>query len=78
MASKAIFFSLSRQVLFLIPGLLILPIFLETASYGHFGRDPFTKVVTLYKNGKEIKKEVDFFAWEKLDYVDKIKKSFKI
>ena len=30
MASKAIFFSLSRQVLFLIPGLLILPNFFGT------------------------------------------------
>ena len=54
------------------------PIFLETASYGHFGRDPYTKEVTIFENGKEIQKEVDFFAWEKLDYVDEIKKSFGI
>lgn len=54
------------------------PIFLETASYGHFGRDPFTKEVTFIRGGKEVKEEVDFFAWEKLDYVDRIKKEFNI
>lgn len=54
------------------------PIFLETASYGHFGRDPFTKEVAFLRDGKEVKEEVDFFAWEKLDYVDRIKKEFNI
>ena len=54
------------------------PIFLETASYGHFGRDPFTREVTFIRDGKEVKEEVDFFAWEKLDYVDRIKKEFNI
>ena len=54
------------------------PIFLETASYGHFGRDPFTKEVTFIRDGKEVKEGVDFFAWEKLDYVDRIKKEFNI
>ena len=54
------------------------PIFLETASYGHFGRDPFTRDVTFIRDGKEVKEEVDFFAWEKLDYVDRIKKEFNI
>jgi len=65
------------------------PIFLPTASYGHFGRDPYTKEVAVYYpvkgakplktngNGKEVYlKKADFFAWEKLDYVDKIKKTF--
>jgi len=52
------------------------PIFLETASYGHFGRDSFKRKVKLNINGKEITKEIEFFAWEKLDYVDKIKKAF--
>ncbi|HEY5470320.1 MAG TPA: methionine adenosyltransferase [Bacteroidales bacterium] len=67
------------------------PIFLPTASYGHFGRDPEVKNVEVYYevpgvkpknlngNGKKVYlKKVEFFAWEKLDYVDKIKKSFKI
>jgi S-adenosylmethionine synthetase len=67
------------------------PIFLETASYGHFGRDYFEKNVEVYYevpgskprsvigNGKKVwHKKVLFFGWEKLDYVDKIKKAFKI
>jgi S-adenosylmethionine synthetase len=57
------------------------PIFLETAAYGHFGREPFTKKVKFYTNGnglgsQVVEKEVEFFGWEKLDYVDKIKKEF--
>ncbi|MDX9694260.1 MAG: methionine adenosyltransferase domain-containing protein, partial [Bacteroidales bacterium] len=58
------------------------PIFEETAAYGHMGRDYKRAKVTLIEgngNGeKTIEKEVDFFAWEKLDYVDKIKATFKI
>ncbi|MEI6455250.1 MAG: methionine adenosyltransferase [bacterium] len=65
------------------------PIFLPTASYGHFGRDhyagevevyypvPGKKSVGLNGNGKEkYLKRVEFFAWEKLDFVNKIKKEF--
>ncbi len=48
------------------------PIFQATASYGHFGRTPEMKEVEI--NGK--KKKVQFFGWELLDYVDKIKKAF--
>ena len=67
------------------------PVFLPTASYGHFGRDHFSKNVEVFypvKGSKSSKtngtgkpvymKKVDFFAWEKLDYVDKIKAAFKI
>lgn len=67
------------------------PIFLQTASYGHFGRDPEKKEVEVYyevpgakplrksKNGGYVySKKVEFFAWEKLDYVDKIKSVFGI
>ena len=61
------------------------PIFEPTASYGHFGRDPFTaKVEVLYKdndtfteNGKTYK-NVEFFAWEKLNMVQEIQKVFGI
>ena len=61
------------------------PIFEPTASYGHFGRDPFTaKVEVLYKdkdtfteNGKNYK-NVEFFAWEKVDMVPEIQKVFGI
>ena len=67
------------------------PIFLSTASYGHFGREPFTGIVDVFYevpgskakavngNGKKVyEKKVEFFGWEKLDYVDKIKAAFKI
>jgi len=53
------------------------PIYLETAAYGHMGREP--KVVKkVFKNdyfGK-VEKEVELFTWEKLDYVDKVKEIF--
>lgn len=52
------------------------PIFEETAAYGHFGRDPYKKQIELIRNGKKVKKAIEFFAWEKLDYVDIIKKEF--
>ncbi|MBK8805134.1 MAG: methionine adenosyltransferase [Bacteroidales bacterium] len=54
------------------------PIFLATASYGHFGRNSYSKKVSVIENGKEVEKEVEFFTWEKLDYVDKLKAAFKI
>ena len=54
------------------------PIFRPTAAYGHMGRDPYEAEVTIYKNNKAQQKRVQFFGWEKLDYVDKIKKEFKL
>lgn len=54
------------------------PIYRETAAYGHMGRTPYTKEVTLTKNGEKYSKEVEFFAWEKLDYVDKVKSLFNL
>ncbi len=40
---------------------------------------PGSKPKAVNGNGKKVwLKKVDFFAWEKLDYVDKIKKAFKI
>jgi S-adenosylmethionine synthetase len=67
------------------------PIFLPTAAYGHFGRESYTAKVDVYYevpgskprevngNGKKAyQKTVEFFAWEKLDYVDKVKKAFNI
>lgn len=64
------------------------PIYSPTAAYGHVGREPFKQVVEMNlvevredANGKEeirrkVKKELEFFTWEKLDYVDKIKAAF--
>ena len=52
------------------------PIFEATASYGHFGRRPYTELVRFYGEGKEFAKEVEFFSWEKLDEVDRLKQEF--
>ena len=54
------------------------PIFLPTASYGHFGRTPYKKEVEIIKDGKPQMKEVEFFTWEKLDRVEDIRKAFAI
>ena len=42
------------------------PIYLPTATYGHFGRKPYVE------NG------IQFFGWEKIDAVESIKKVFQI
>ena len=52
------------------------PINEETAAYGHMGREPFKKKVKITIKGKEQLKEIEFFGWEMLDYVTKIKKEF--
>ncbi len=69
------------------------PIFKRTTTYGHFGRTHYTeKVEVLYDgpdveevevklDGKIVKKkykEVKFFAWEKEDYVEILKKEFNL
>ena len=55
------------------------PIYLETASYGHMGRQPriVTKTFESPYNGK-VTKEVELFTWEKLDHIDQIKNTFKL
>ena len=55
------------------------PIYLETAAYGHMGREP-QKVKKTFVNSenKYVKFDLELFNWEKLDYVDKIKKLFKL
>ena len=52
------------------------PIFEATASYGHFGNRPYTKVEKVWEDGKEVEKEIEFFGWERLDAVDEIKREF--
>jgi S-adenosylmethionine synthetase len=55
------------------------PIYSETAAYGHMGRKNETVEKTFRSpEGKEIKKSVELFTWEKLDYVDKIKSAFNL
>ncbi len=55
------------------------PIYEETASYGHMGRQPETKTKTFSSPGQPDKQvEVELFTWEKLDMVDTIKEAFDL
>ncbi len=55
------------------------PIYLESAAYGHMGKEPrtVTKVFESPYNGR-VERTVELFTWEKLDMVDQVKKAFKI
>ena len=54
------------------------PIYQETASYGHMGRKPeVVKKVFTSNYWPTVEREVELFTWEKLDYVDEIKRVFK-
>ena len=53
------------------------PMYLETAAYGHMGRQPQVVKKTFtshYHKTKEI--DVELFTWEKLDRVDDIRREF--
>lgn len=55
------------------------PIYEETAAYGHMGREPRWVTKVFESNYRETKRvEVELFTWEKLDYVDEIKKAFNL
>ena len=55
------------------------PIYLETAAYGHMGREPQTVTKhykSNYNGGVDKILEVELFTWEKLDSVEAVKKAF--
>lgn len=54
------------------------PIYRETASYGHMGREPKTVTKTFQSTyeSNPIVREVELFTWEKLDRVDEIREKF--
>ncbi len=55
------------------------PIYSDAAAYGHMGRNSEIKDVTFKDGSGSVKTiKVETFTWEKLDYVDKIKKAFKL
>jgi S-adenosylmethionine synthetase len=55
------------------------PIYSETAAYGHMGRQPeIVEKSFTAPDGKTVKKKVELFTWEKLDYVRKVKQAFGI
>ena len=55
---------------------LLNPIYLPTATYGHFGRVPYRGEVELIENGQTMLREVEFFGWERLDRVDELRREF--
>ena len=55
------------------------PIYTETAAYGHMGRkSKFVTKTFTNPNGASKTLEVELFTWEKLDFVEEIKKQFKL
>ncbi|HRD39974.1 MAG TPA: methionine adenosyltransferase domain-containing protein, partial [Bacteroidia bacterium] len=55
------------------------PMYSETAAYGHMGRkNEVVNKTFRVPGGKTITKKVELFTWEKLDYVPKVKKAFKL
>ena len=55
------------------------PMYSETAAYGHMGRKNKTiKKIFISPDGQVKKLNVELFTWEKLDYVSKVKKAFKL
>ena len=53
------------------------PMFLETAAYGHMGRQPEVVKKTFTSHYHETKTlDVELFTWEKLDRVDDIRREF--
>jgi S-adenosylmethionine synthetase len=55
------------------------PIYSETAAYGHMGREPKTVTKTFKSSDGRTKNiAVELFTWEKLDYVNKVKRAFGI
>jgi len=73
-----------RQIFDLRPSAIIKrlglknPIFLPSAAYGHMGRTPYTDDVIIYRNNIPETRKVEFFTWEKTDYVYKIKEVFNL
>jgi len=55
------------------------PIYSETAAYGHMGRES-KKVTKTFESpySGTVTQEVELFTWEKLDYIEQIKKEFNI
>lgn len=54
------------------------PIYQETASYGHMGRESYVanKTFNAGQPNELTIENLEFFTWEKLDYIDKIKAEF--
>ncbi len=54
------------------------PIYMPTAAYGHMGRDPYVEEVELIRDGRTVRRKVQFFGWELLDAVDRCRAAFQL
>ena len=54
------------------------PIYRPTAAYGHMGRDPYVEDVELIRDGRTVRRKVQFFGWELLDAVDRCRAAFQL
>ena len=54
------------------------PIYQETAAYGHMGRESRIKNKKFKVGNQDKEVKVETFTWEKLDYVNQVKKAFNI
>ncbi|MBL7815520.1 MAG: methionine adenosyltransferase [Saprospiraceae bacterium] len=55
------------------------PMYSETAAYGHMGRQNEVVEKTFTSpDGKKKTMKVELFTWEKLDYVEKVRKAFRL
>ena len=58
---------------------LRMPMYSETAAYGHMGRTNETVEKVFYlPNGEKRELDVELFTWEKLDYIEAIKTAFQL
>ena len=55
------------------------PIYLETAAYGHMGRETKT-IEKIFNKGKKNEKrvKVKLFPWEELNYVEQVRTAFSL
>ena len=55
------------------------PMYSETAAYGHMGRkNEIVEKTFNSPDGKSKTMKVELFTWEKLDYVEKVRKAFRL
>ena len=56
------------------------PIYSETSSDGHMGRESkiVTKTFEAFTGGEKVEVEVELFPWEKLDKVEEVKSAFSL
>lgn len=55
------------------------PMYTETAAYGHMGRqNEVVKKTFINSSGQPQEFDVELFTWEKLDYLDNVKKAFQL